>query len=103
MATTYVASTLTVKLSDGSTVTSNLAYEPFFLTGTDVPLGDGTTVKAGGYYNIRNEAILDTTGSTSRQFFSDCPDGTSLLTVSGANVSGVTGNPVFAEIGRAHV
>ncbi len=99
MATTYVASTLTIKLSNDKTVTSNLAYEPFFLTGTDVPKGDGSTVKAGGYYNVRNEPIMDTTGTTTtRQFFSDSPDGTSLLTVPGAKVPGVTGNPVFAVV-----
>jgi secreted PhoX family phosphatase len=33
-----------------------------------------------------------------RQFFSDCPDGSSLLTVDGASVAGVKGNPVFAVV-----
>ena len=98
MATTYVASTLNVKLSDGTTQTSNLAYEPFFLTGTQVPDGKGGTVLAGGYYDINNQAIIDATGGTSRQYFSDAPDGTSLLTVPKAKVTGVTGNHVFAVV-----
>ena len=97
MATTYVASTLNVKLSDGSTQTFNLAYEPFFLTGKQVPNISGGTVLAGGYYNIQGDAIMDTTGSTPRQFFSDSPDGTTLLTVPGAKVEGVN-NPVFAVV-----
>ena len=98
MATTYVASTLNVKLSDGTTQTSNLAYEPFFLTGTQVPDGKGGTVLAGGYYDINNQAIIDATGGTARQYFSDAPDGTSLLTVPNAKVTGVTGNHVFAVV-----
>lgn len=99
MATTYVASTLNVKLSDGSTQTFNLTYEPFFLTGKQVPKtnGNGDTILAGGYYNIQGDAIMDTTGSTPRQFFSDSPDGTTLLTVPNAKVEGVN-NPVFAVV-----
>jgi secreted PhoX family phosphatase len=41
---------------------------------------------------------MDTTGSTPRQFFSDCPDGMSLLTVPNAKVDGVKGKPVFAVV-----
>lgn len=36
--------------------------------------------------------------ASTRQFFSDCPDGSSLLTVKGARVAGVTGNTVFAVV-----
>jgi secreted PhoX family phosphatase len=92
-----VASTLNVKLSDGSTQTFNLTYEPFFLTGKQVPNVMGGTTLAGGYYNIQGDAIMDTTGSTPRQFFSDSPDGTTLLTVPNAKVEGVN-NPVFAVV-----
>lgn len=98
MATTYVASTLNVKLSDGTTQTSNLAYEHFFLTGTQVPDGKGGTVLAGGYYDINNQPIIDATDTPTRQYFSDAPDGTSLLTVPNAKVTGVTGNHVFAVV-----
>ncbi|MDD2975867.1 alkaline phosphatase PhoX [Aquabacterium sp.] len=98
MATTYVASTLNVKLSDGSTQTSKLAYEPFFLTGTQVPDGKGGTTLAGAYYDIKNQPILDTTGATPRQFFSDAPDGTSLLNVPNPTVTGLKGKAVFAVV-----
>ena len=99
MATTYVASTLNVKLSDGSTQTFNLTYEPFFLTGKQVPNVMGGTTLAGGYYNIQGDPIMDESmgESSSRQFFSDSPDGTTLLTVPNAKVEGVN-NPVFAVV-----
>jgi secreted PhoX family phosphatase len=98
-ATTHVASTLTITLSDNSTQKFNLAYEPFFLTGTQVPDGNGGTTLAGAYYDINNAPIMDTTvPARPRQFFSDSPDGTSLLTVPNASVPGVTGNHVFAVV-----
>lgn len=98
-ATTYVASTLSITLSDNSTQKFNLAYEPFFLTGTQVPDGNGGTTLAGAYYDINNAPIMDTTvPARPRHFFSDSPDGTSLLTVPNANVAGVTGNHVFAVV-----
>ncbi len=98
-ATTYTASTLSVKLSDGSTQTFNLAYQSFFLTGTTVPKLGGGTILAGSYYDIHNNPITDNTVPASpRQFFSDSPDGTSLLTVPNAKVDGVTGNHVFAVV-----
>ncbi|MFT4268352.1 MAG: DUF839 domain-containing protein [Xenophilus sp.] len=99
LATTTVGSSLTVNFSDGDSRTYALAYQPFFLTGQAVPDGRGGTLIAGGYYDIRNQAIIDSTvPGSERQFFSDCPDGTSLLTVAGARVEGVTGNPVFAVV-----
>lgn len=99
MATTFVQSTLTVTLSDKSTQSFSLAYQPFFLTGTQVPNGSGGTLTAGGYYNINNQPINDSTGAGSpTQFFSDSPDGTSLLTVANPTVSGVSGNTVFALV-----
>ena len=61
--------------------------------------GNGGTLLAGGYYDIHNQPIIDSSVSGSeRQFFSDCPDGSSLLTVEGASVSGVKGNTVFAVV-----
>ncbi|AZG15657.1 MULTISPECIES: PhoX family protein [Cupriavidus] len=96
MATTTVGSSLTVKLSDGTSQTYKLAYQPFFITGDMVPDGKGGQILAGGYYNINNSPIIDP--SVSKQFFSDSPDGTSLLKVEGAKVDGVKGNPVFAVV-----
>ena len=98
-ATTHVASTLTVKLSDNTEQTFNLAYEPFFLTGQTMAKTGGGTIMAGGYFDSSNNPIIDSTGTgTPRQFFSDSPDGTSLLTVPNASVAGVTGKPVFAVV-----
>ena len=99
MATTYVASSLVATFDDKSTRSFELAYQPFFITGTEVSDGKGGTVVAGGYYNIDNEPIIDSSvAGSDRQFFSDCPDGSSLLTVEGASVSGVKGNTVFAVV-----
>jgi secreted PhoX family phosphatase len=99
MATTSVGSTMTVNFSDGSKLDFKLSYQPFFITGDMVPNGNGGTILAGGYYDINNKPIIDTTvAGKERQFFSDSPDGTSLLTVPNANVAGVKGNPVFAVV-----
>ena len=80
MAETYVASTLT-KGVGRHLETYALGYETFFLTGETVPNAEGGMTLAGGYYNINNAPILDTTSPDQRQFFSDCPDGMSLLTL----------------------
>jgi secreted PhoX family phosphatase len=99
MATTSVASTMTVNFSDSSKLDFKLSYQPFFITGDMVPNGSGGTILAGGYYDINNKAIVDTTvAGSARQFFSDSPDGTSLLSVANANVAGVKGNTVFAVV-----
>ena len=99
MATTTVDSVMSVNFSDGSKTDFTLAYEPFFLTGQSVPNGHGQYVVAGGYFDIHNNPIYDTSvPGLERQFFSDSPDGTSLLTVRNASVSGVKGNTVFAVV-----
>jgi secreted PhoX family phosphatase len=99
MATTSVGSTMTANFSDSSKLDFKLSYQPFFITGDMVPNGSGGTILAGGYYDINNKPIVDTTvAGKERQFFSDSPDGTSLLTVPNANVTGVKGNTVFAVV-----
>ncbi|OLP46344.1 PhoX family protein [Rhizobium oryziradicis] len=100
MATTTVGSELTVKLADGSSQAFKLSYEPFFITGDMVPDGKGGQILAGGYYDIHNKPIIDTSvPGKERQFFSDCPDGTSLLApIAGAKVDGVKGDAVFAVV-----
>ncbi|WP_246797235.1 PhoX family protein [Burkholderia perseverans] len=99
MATTTVGSTLSVSFTDGSTHDYRLAYRPFFTTGDPVPDGNGGTLLAGGYYDIANQPIVDRSKAGSeRQFFSDCPDGSSLLALANANVAGVKGKPVFAVV-----
>jgi len=99
MATTSVGSTMTVNYSDASKVDYKLAYQPFFITGDRVPDGNGGAILAGGYVDIYNQPIIDSSVPASpRQFYSDSPDGTSLLTVPNARVNGVKGNAVFAVV-----
>ncbi len=99
MATTTVGSSLTVTYADGSRKAFKLAYQPFFMTGDMVPDGKGGTVLAGGYFDINNQPIYDdSVPAKRRQFFSDSPDGTSLLKIDGAKVAGVKGNTVFAVV-----
>jgi uncharacterized protein len=100
MATTTVASSMVATYSDNTTQSFALKYEPFFVTGTKVPVGGTAETVAGGYYDINNNPILDATdpSPTKRQFFSDSPDGSSLLTLPNAAVAGVKGNTVFAVV-----
>lgn len=99
MATTTVASSLQVTFQDGSTRAYKLAYEPFFITGDRVPDGNGGTMLAGGYVDILNRPIMDkSVPGKERQFFSDCPDGTSLLKLPSTTVKGIKGKAVFAVV-----
>lgn len=99
MAKTLVASTLSVKYTDNSTQDYALAYQPFFTTGDLVPDGKGGTILAGGYVDFAGKPIVDATvAGKERQFFSDSPDGTSLLKLPSATVTGVKGNAVFAVV-----
>jgi secreted PhoX family phosphatase len=106
LASINTGSKLSVTWDDASKSNYYLGYQPFFITGTSITdnSSKGTTggkIVAGGYFDIHNNPIIDTTfPSGGRQFFSDCPDGTSLLTVAGADAAklGVKGNPVFAVV-----
>ncbi|MCJ0765837.1 PhoX family protein [Variovorax terrae] len=99
MATTAVSSSLKVNFSNSTSQTFKLAYQPFFVTGELVTDGKGGQILAGGYFDIYNNKIIDkTVPGKERQYFSDSPDGTSLLTVPGAKVDGVKGNAVFAVV-----
>ncbi len=99
MATTTVGSSLNIQLSDGSVQTYQLAYQPFFVTGDRVPDGQGGTILSGGYYDIHNQPIIDrTVPGSERPYFSDAPDGTSLLTVANPTVAGIKGKAVFAVV-----
>ena len=80
MATTSVASTLSINWDDGSKTDYTLAYKPFFTTGDMVTDGKGGKILAGGYVDINNQPIIDKSkAGQERQFFSDCPDGSSLI------------------------
>jgi len=95
-ATTSVGSSLVATYADGTKQTLKLSYQPLFLTGDEVPDGRGGTTIAGGYYDIAGRPILDASATQPTQFFSDCPDGYSLLKLPSADVPGIIGNPVFA-------
>lgn len=99
MVTTTVGSVMSANFSDNTKMDFKLAYQPFFITGDMVPDGNGGKVLAGGYYNINNQPIVDkSVVGKERQFFSDSPDGTSLLSLANAKVTGVKGNTVFAVV-----
>lgn len=99
MATTAVGATLNVHYGDNSTQHYKLAYQPFFITGEQVPDGKGGTILSGGYFDIHNKAIIDrSVAGKERQFFSDSPDGTSLLSLQNPSVTGIKGKAVFAVV-----
>lgn len=99
MATMYVASQLKVAFDDKSEQVYDLGYEPYFVTGDMVTDGKGGKILAGGYYDINNQPIMDkSVAGKERHFFSDCPDGSSLLQLDNAKVDGVKGKPVFAVV-----
>ena len=102
MARVAVGSTLEVNQHDGSQQRYALTYDPFFITGDQVPGLEGGHVIAGGYFDLYGRPIMDrSVPGQERQFFSDCPDGMSLLQplvdVDKASL-GISGNPVFAVV-----
>ena len=99
MATMQVGSTLRTTFEDGQVREFALSYQPFFVSGDRVSDGQGGHILSGGYFDIHNKPILDkTVPGKERQFFSDGPDGTSLLNVPNAKVAGVKGKAVFAVV-----
>jgi hypothetical protein len=99
MASTTVGSSLQVMHRGGGSDTYKLAYQSFFTTGDKVPDGAGGRILSGGYYDIVNRPIIDRSViGRERQFFSDCPDGTSLLKLPKSSVKGLKGNAVFAVV-----
>ena len=94
-AKTSVSSKLKIDWDDSTSSEYQLGYKSFFETGNTVPKWGGGEIIAGGYFNANGDPIMDTSVSASpRQFFSDCPDGSSLIHLDGAQVEGVN-NPVF--------
>lgn len=99
MARTTVGSAMVLTFSDGSTRKIELGYEPFFMTGDAVPDGKGGSIIAGAYFNNSGAPIMDNSvPAKARQFFSNCPDGMSLLKLEAPAVPGVNGNTVFAVV-----
>ncbi|MEG1157032.1 MAG: DUF839 domain-containing protein, partial [Acinetobacter sp.] len=88
-------SKLKIDWDDSTSSEYQLGYKSFFETGNTVPKWGGGEIIAGGYFNAQGNPIMDTSVPASpRQFFSDCPDGSSLIHLEGAQVEGVN-NPVF--------
>jgi secreted PhoX family phosphatase len=99
MAEVCVESSLVLRDSLGRSTRYALGYQPFFTTGDLVPDGRGGRVVAGGYFDIDGRPIIDrSVPAKERQFFSDCPDGLSLLKLPDASVPGVKGHAVFAVV-----
>ncbi len=97
-AQTTVRSHMIVAGGEGGPRTLRLGYRPLFYTGDALPDGEGSTTIAGGYYDIAGKPIMDRTADVPAQFFSDCPDGYSLLALPEAEVPGVAGNTLFAVV-----
>ena len=98
-ATNRAHSSLNVTLSDGTTQSFKLAYQPFFTTGDLVPAGNGAVALAGGYFDIHNQPIIDrSVAGQERQVYSDCADGTTLLALANPTVTGIRGKAVFAVV-----
>jgi secreted PhoX family phosphatase len=63
-----------------------------------VPGTGGGSVLAGGYVDVHGQPIRDLTDPGQRQFFSDCPDGMSLITIPGGKSRHGDQNRVFAVV-----
>ena len=89
--------TIDITYSDGSKkLAQALGYKALYKTGDSLTSPAGDTVIAGGYYYPDGVTpIIDLSTSTASQFYSDCPDGTSLIKLANPTVSGITGNPLF--------
>jgi secreted PhoX family phosphatase len=99
MAKTLVNSTFEVTLVDDSKLSYMLSFQPFFKTGDLVDDVRGGKILAGGYVDINNKPIIDqSVAGKERQFFSDSPDGTSLLSLENPTVTGIQGKAVFAVV-----
>ncbi|WP_374665537.1 PhoX family phosphatase [Acinetobacter sp.] len=94
-AKTSVSSKLKIEWDDSTSTEYQLGYQSFFETGNTVPKWGGGEIVAGGYFDAKGQPIMDTSvPAAPRQFFSDCPDGSSLIHLADAKVDGVS-NPIF--------
>jgi secreted PhoX family phosphatase len=93
-ATTLTTASVKITYSDATTKTQALGYNTLFKTGDSLKNGSANVV-AGGYYDINGNPIMDTSGATPEQFYSDSPDGNSLISLANPTVTGVTGNTLF--------
>ncbi|MEY8879332.1 MAG: PhoX family phosphatase [Leptothrix sp. (in: b-proteobacteria)] len=91
---TTTRASVKVSYSDGTSKTQALAYNKLYSTGDTLANGAASVI-AGGYFDAAGSPSMDSSVTPSTQFFSDCPDGQSLLKLASPTVSGVTGNTVF--------
>ena len=93
-ATTFTAASVKITYSDNSSKIQALAYNTIYKTGDSLKNGAASVVAA-GYFDKSGAPIMDTSGASAMQYFSDSPDGNSLLSLSNPTVPGVKGNTVF--------
>lgn len=93
-AASYTSASVKMTYSDATTKTQALTYNTIFKTGDTLKNGSANVI-AGAYYDIDGNAIIDNSGDTPEPFYSDCPDGNSLLALANPTVPGVVGNTVF--------
>ena len=90
----FTSASVKISYSDASTKTQALAYNTIYKTGDTLKNGSASVI-AGAYYDINGNPIMDTSGATPEPFYSDCPDGNSLISLANAAVAGVTGHTLF--------
>lgn len=94
-ADTYTTASVKMGYSDATSKTLNLTYNTLFKTG-DILKNGGMNVIAGAYYDINGKLIFDNSvPAAAEPFYSDCPDGNSLISLANPTVPGVTGNTLF--------
>ncbi len=93
-ATTLTSASVKIFYTDGTTKTQALAYNTLYKTGDSLKNGNASVI-AGGYFDKSGAPIIDTSGATSMPYFSDSPDGNSLLSLANPTVPGVKGNTLF--------
>ncbi len=93
-ATALTSAGVKMTYSNGTTKTQALSYNTLYKTGDTLKNGSASVV-AGGYFDQTGAPIVDASGATPMQYFSDCPDGQSLLSLVNPTVPGVKGNTLF--------
>ncbi len=93
-AVNFTSASAKISYSDASTKNQSLTYNTLYKTGDTLKNGSANVI-AGAYYDINGNPIMDTSGSAPEPFYSDCPDGNSLIALASPTVAGVTGNALF--------
>ncbi len=93
-ATTFTSASVKITYSDATTKAQALAYNTIYKTGDTLKNGSANVI-AGAYHDINGKPIIDTSGATPEPFYSDCPDGNTLIALANPTVPGITGNTLF--------